>query len=147
VLCVHNLGCVCYVCLACGTHLLDASQIFDDQGKFLHKFGGFGTAFGRFDSPKSLTLDSRTGNIIVCDSGNSRVQIFGPDGTFIVAFGSKAVAEVGGGGAGNGQFWLPRCVCVDHQRRIWVGDHNKRIQAFSFVAPRPLTSAEQEHAS
>ena len=55
------------------------------------------------------------GDIYVADTGNHRVQKFGPDRTFIAAWGSQ--------GAGNGQFQTPLSLAVDGQGRVFVGDN------------------------
>ena len=50
-------------------------QIFDKQGKFISKFGSKGTGDGQFIRPEDIAIDPQ-GRIFVCDTGNSRIQIF-----------------------------------------------------------------------
>jgi DNA-binding beta-propeller fold protein YncE len=50
-------------------------QVFDKNGKFLFKFGSKGTENGQFKRPEDLAIDPQ-GRIFVCDTGNSRIQVF-----------------------------------------------------------------------
>ncbi|KAI8513561.1 hypothetical protein Bbelb_078850 [Branchiostoma belcheri] len=54
---------------------------FDFDGHHIFEFGKKGQEDGEFQGPKGLTLD-QAGHIIV-GNGDGRVQMFGPDGTFI----------------------------------------------------------------
>ena len=49
--------------------------MFDLSGKFVAKFGTEGSGIGEFNRPVSAAVLS-DGKIVVCDLGNSRVQIF-----------------------------------------------------------------------
>ncbi len=83
-------------------------QIFDVNGKVLTTFGSEGTdegqfKFPRYKCPPSLPVSGfyqdyfrlffrgvavdQQGYIFVADSGNNRIQIFNPDGTFLRLFG------------------------------------------------------------
>lgn len=44
---------------------------------------GSGSLQGEFDSPTAVAVDFRNGNFLVSDTGNSRVQVFRSDGTFL----------------------------------------------------------------
>ena len=55
--------------------LLTNIQIFDQTGKFISKFGSKGTGEGQFKRPEDIAIDPQ-GRILVCDTGNSRIQIF-----------------------------------------------------------------------
>ena len=61
-----------------GNHYIKA---FDQSGKFLYKFGKKGHLDGEFQMPHGLLVDSSE-NLLVCDSGNNRVQQFSFDGRF-----------------------------------------------------------------
>ena len=61
-----------------GNHCIKA---FDQSGKFLYKFGKEGNQDGQFTTPYGLLIDG-SNNLLVCDSGNSRVQQFSLDGRF-----------------------------------------------------------------
>ncbi|XP_066305344.1 uncharacterized protein [Branchiostoma lanceolatum] len=56
--------------------------VFDEFGKFLFKFGGEGSGKGQLLCPNGICTDS-SGNIIVADCRNSRVQIFTSDGEYV----------------------------------------------------------------
>ncbi len=71
------------------------------------KFGSQGANdSGKFYFPRSVTLDQRSGRIIVADSGNNRIQMFDENtGDFVSNFGSE--------GRHDGQFDYPMGVQVD----------------------------------
>ena len=55
---------------------------FDAQGRFVKAWGKLGSGPGEFSLPHSIAVDSR-GRVYVADRNNARIQVFGPDGTFI----------------------------------------------------------------
>ena len=57
--------------------------------------GGKGTGRGQFDSPTGIAVDG-SGNILVADTNNSRIEKFSATGTFLNTLGTK--------GSGQGQF-------------------------------------------
>ncbi len=57
-------------------------QVFDSQGKYLFKFGAFGSGKGELNMPVGLDVD-RQGKVYVADSRNHRLQIFDPDGNYL----------------------------------------------------------------
>ncbi|XP_078685508.1 tripartite motif-containing protein 2-like [Branchiostoma floridae x Branchiostoma belcheri] len=69
----------------------DKVFVFDLEGEFKFSFGGKGQSEGKFSSPSGITLD-KSGNVIVVNHVDGRVQVFRPDGTFI-----RTVATVKGG--------------------------------------------------
>jgi DNA-binding beta-propeller fold protein YncE len=53
-------------------------------------FGAPGTEDGQFKSPTHIAVEPGTGNVLVADSGNGRVQVFDPNGgspSFLTSFG------------------------------------------------------------
>lgn len=73
-----------------------------------------------FFMPSDVALD-KTGNIYVLDSGNHRVQKFGPDGGYIATIGRK--------GQGPGELYFPQSIDIDEPGNIYLSDpNNKRIQ-------------------
>ena len=60
-------------------------QKFDADGRHLATFGSSGTGDGQFVRPSSVDTDE-DGNIYVADWGNERVQVLGPDGSFLAKF-------------------------------------------------------------
>ena len=61
-----------------GNHCIKA---FDQSGTFLYKFSKEGYQDGKFKWPHGFLVDSPN-NLLVCDSGNNRVQQFSLDGRF-----------------------------------------------------------------
>jgi DNA-binding beta-propeller fold protein YncE len=82
--------------------------------------GGKGGARGQFDFPRGIAVDP-SGNVVVADSVNGRIQRFSSTGTFLNMFG-----EIG---PKPGQFRDPNGVAVDSKGNIYVADvGNHRIQ-------------------
>ena len=56
--------------------------IFDSEGTYLGKFGSEkeGSADGELAEPEHVTIEPKTGNAFVVDSGNFRIQVFAPEG-------------------------------------------------------------------
>lgn len=59
-------------------------QQFTKDGKFLAAWGRHGGGEGEFDMPWGICLD-RKGDVYVTDWTNHRLQVFGPDGTFVTS--------------------------------------------------------------
>jgi len=91
--------------------------------------GGIGgNAPGQFQHPRGLAIappgSPFAGRIYVADTGNHRVQVFEPDGTFAFGWGSFGEAE--------GQFNEPWGIGVAADGRVYVVDTwNHRIQIFT----------------
>ena len=83
--------------------------------------GGRGTDEGQFDSPTGMCVDGN-GNILVADTGNSRIEKFSPTGTFLSAIGAK--------GSGHGQLADPNGIAIDRSGNIYVAeiDSKHRVQ-------------------
>jgi DNA-binding beta-propeller fold protein YncE len=101
-------------------------RIFDADGAFYAYLGtGWGASNDQFNGPQGLTIDNG-GNILVADSGNHRVQIFGPNRAYIATLGQTGVA-----GSDNAHFNNPTDVAVDGSGTIYVADEgNDRVQVF-----------------
>ncbi|XP_035659420.1 uncharacterized protein LOC118404450 [Branchiostoma floridae] len=56
--------------------------VYDESGKFLFQFGGWGSGEGQLKWPRGICTDS-SGHIIVADFGNKRVQIFTRHGEYV----------------------------------------------------------------
>ncbi|KAI8497485.1 hypothetical protein Bbelb_247910 [Branchiostoma belcheri] len=69
--------------------------MYDESGKFLLKFGGWGSGEGQLQAPHGICTDS-SGHIIVADWGNKRVQMFTRHGEYVrtveTEFGPEGVA-------------------------------------------------------
>ncbi|XP_078575607.1 tripartite motif-containing protein 2-like [Branchiostoma floridae x Branchiostoma japonicum] len=64
--------------------------VFDLEGKLKFSFGKPGQDEGELCKPTGITVDP-AGNIVVVNCGNGRLQVFGPDGTYL-----RTVATVEG---------------------------------------------------
>lgn len=107
------------------------------------EWGGEGEAEGRFREPWGLARDP-SGNLIVADFNNHRIQFFDPRGRLLKTLGRR--------GKGPGEFEQPCDVHVDPDGTLYVCDtFNHRIQKFSaegrfllqwsrsFFGPRGIT--------
>ena len=54
----------------------------DKDGNWIKSWGQRGKATGEFNTPHSIATDA-SGNVYVGDRGNSRIQVFDPDGNFL----------------------------------------------------------------
>jgi DNA-binding beta-propeller fold protein YncE len=94
-------------------------QVFTPDGTFVEAWGTPGSGDGELNliasgySYGAAAFDA-DGNLYVADTGNHRIQKFGPDRNFITAWGSQ--------GAEDGQFLRPLTVAVDGRGRVFVGD-------------------------
>jgi DNA-binding beta-propeller fold protein YncE len=68
--------------------------------------GGRGAGKGEFDSPTAMAVDP-SGNILVADTGNGRIEKFSPNGTFLTSIG---------------QFEAPNGIAIDHTGNIYVAE-------------------------
>jgi sugar lactone lactonase YvrE len=103
-----------------------ASAVVFNPGGYMYvdQWGSSGTAAGQF-SPSILygVALNHHGAVYVCDTGNSRIQEFSTDGSFIRSFGSL--------GAGPGQLNWPFGICVDSAGFVYVADfNNNRVEVF-----------------
>jgi tripartite motif-containing protein 71 len=101
---------------------IDLESKFNSKGKFLFSFGSLGSGEGQFCYPEGLACD-QNGNIVVCDTGNHRIQVFTSKGEFLFSFGIFGEEE--------GKFDEPTGVTFDHEGNYVVCDTNNRIQVFN----------------
>ena len=91
----------------------------------MFKFGKEGNKEGEFSEPCYLSVN-KDGHLMVCDSGNHRIQVFELNGTFVTMFGRK--------GSGRGEFDEPQSTANLSDGRIVVSEcNNHRIQIFELV--------------
>jgi hypothetical protein len=113
------------------------------------EFGSNGEAAGQFSGPRGIAVDQQSGDIYIGDRNNQRVDKFGPDGEFLLAWGWGVVdgspalqvctttCRAGLAGSGAGQFSSPEGVAVDNDPAsvsrgdVYVLDRgNHRIEKF-----------------
>jgi DNA-binding beta-propeller fold protein YncE len=111
-----------------------------------------GTGAGRTSNPQGLAVDFETGRLYVADQANNRIDVFGPTGAFLFAFGwgvdtgapeaqtctTASSCNAGTAGSGSGQLSAPDAIAVDNDpaspsfHDIYVTDFgNRRIEKFS----------------
>jgi DNA-binding beta-propeller fold protein YncE len=82
--------------------------------------GGKGLARGQFDTPRGIAADA-SGNILVADTNNGRIQRFTYNGSFLNMIGEA--------GPRPGEFREPNGLAVDSRGNIYVADvGNHRVQ-------------------
>ncbi len=97
--------------------------VYDENYKFLFKFGEKGGSSGKLSRPKGIAVDDANGKIYVSDYMRHSVNIYDKEG--------KYLSEFGGMGWGEGWFQHPMDIAVDSNGRILVADtFNDRIQLF-----------------
>jgi RHS repeat-associated protein len=82
-----------------------------------------GSGNGEFNGPRGIAV-SASGDVLVADAFNARVEEFNEKGEYITKFGSA--------GKGNGQFEEPKAITTDSAGHMWITDTaNNRIQELS----------------
>lgn len=105
-------------------------QVFDNEGRFITKWGNFNTTNGELGDayalfgPRGMAVDLN-GNLLVADTGNKRILQYTPTG--------ELVQQIGGGGVVGGRFEEPVGVAVSPvDGTIYVADTwNQRVQKLS----------------
>ncbi|HFC12269.1 MAG TPA: hypothetical protein ENJ56_05440, partial [Anaerolineae bacterium] len=89
--------------------------------------GSQGSGDGQLNRPRNVAV-SADGHIYVADTGNHRIQVFAPDGTFAFGFGEPTPADTT---PLPGQFNEPWGITIDDEF-VYVADTwNGRIQKFT----------------
>ena len=69
------------------TYVVDSGnhriQIFDSNGDYVNQTGTVGAAAGEFNNPQGIAVDA-SGNLIVADRDNNRVQLLEPSGFLMI---------------------------------------------------------------
>jgi DNA-binding beta-propeller fold protein YncE len=86
-------------------------QMFDRNGKFIRKIGGWGIREGTFFRPKGVTADVDN-NIYVSDSYMGVIQLFRPDGSYVSVVGTQKGKEK--------KFKTPIRIYIDRNQRLFV---------------------------
>lgn len=93
------------------------------NGQFQFQFGSAGSGGGQLSGPFGIAV-AGSGNLLVTDETNSRVQVFQPSGRFLRQFGSV--------GSGNGQFKEPKGIAAGPNNTAIVADAgNRRLARWS----------------
>lgn len=88
--------------------------VFDrNSGALVTSFGGRGDREGEFGFPTSLAF-SLTGELVVVDQLNARVQVLTPSGEYITQFGGRGIAF--------GNFVRPKDIAFDGNGYVYVTD-------------------------
>ena len=95
-------------------------KVLSKEGKFLYNIGSEGSGAEQLDDPIGLAID-KFNNLIVCDQGNSRLQIFGLDGKLITKLEKHFVTDFG-----NLHY-----VSVSNNGIVFVTDSDKLCLCFS----------------
>jgi len=97
----------------------DRVQVFDQQGKFLAKFGGPCKDAEQFSRPQSMLFVGD--ELFISDSCNHRIQVWSRDG--------KHLRDLGESGGGPGQFRFPYGLSLDAEGKLIVTEYgNTRVQ-------------------
>jgi DNA-binding beta-propeller fold protein YncE len=97
--------------------------VYDENKKFLFKFGEKGGSTGKLSRPLAVGIDNRNGRMYVVDYMRHTISAYDRDGKYLFEFG--------GLGWGEGWFQYPRDISVDPMGRILIADtFNNRIQIF-----------------
>jgi hypothetical protein len=130
-------------------------------------FGSQGSGAGQLNAPAGVAIQPQSGDVYITDSGNARVDEFGPSGNFIAAFGwgvadGRAQAEVctsscqtGIPGSGPGQLSRPTSIAFGvpggpAAGKVFVGDAgNNVVEKFDadgdFISTIDGTTTPQGH--
>lgn len=104
----------------------DRIQVFGLDGSPKRIIGKPGIGPGQFSAPGGVAVTA-SGNVLVADFYNHRVQLLKPDGTFIRQWG-----ETGQTGHATGRFYYPTDVALGRNGDIYMADgYGNRIQVFS----------------
>ena len=97
--------------------------VYDENKKFLFKFGQKGGSTGKLSRPQAVAVDNRNGRMYVVDYMRHTISVYDSEGKYLFEFG--------GLGWGEGWFQYPRDIAVNSTGRIFVADtFNNRIEVF-----------------
>ena len=100
----------------------DRIQKFDSNGKFLGKWGSYGSVDGYFNRPHGIAV-GRDDEVYVCDSLNYRVQKFTPNGIFKSQWGARSTKK--------GKFDFPRFIALSRDMIFVTESSTHRVQVFA----------------
>ena len=95
-------------------------QVFDSKAQFIRKFGIYGTSPNQISHPRGIRV-SETGDVLVCDSVNNRIQVYTSEGNLVHTFGANHIEKLSS----------PSDVAILCNGDVIVSDtNNDRIQIF-----------------
>lgn len=109
-----------------GTAASPAAAASAPAVKFIRAFGsgnGMQSGPGQLATPWEIAVAPSSGDVLVADSNNNRIQEFRQNGKFRSQFGTP--------GGGHGQLSGPHGIGINKKGDIYVGDGYHRIQEFS----------------
>lgn len=86
-------------------------MLFDNYLQIELVFGNYGTSAGRLNAPEGVTFTAG-GGLLVCDSGNARLQLFDAGGSYV-----RTIPV-----AGVGALRRPRRAAIDGEGNYYVAD-------------------------
>jgi DNA-binding beta-propeller fold protein YncE len=98
--------------------------VYDENEKFLLKFGQKGGGSGKLSRPRGVAVDDKNGRVYVIDYMRHTANAYGLEGEFLFEFGGKGWSE--------GWFLFPSDISVDTFGNVLVADtFNHRVQVLS----------------
>lgn len=95
--------------------------------KYIRSYGsgnGMPSGPGQLATPEGVAVERKSGNVLVADSMNNRIEEFHANGKFLKSFGSS--------GSKPGQFAGPQGLAINYSGDIYVADtFNHRVQEFT----------------
>lgn len=114
-------------------------QQFTPEGKFLRMWGEYGVAPGQFGGnvapsnrtggPQFVAVD-RHGNVYTTEGSVGRVQMFTPEGKYLLSWGDNGL-EPGGFGGRPKNLPGPIAIALDKRGNVWVSATNHLVQQFT----------------
>jgi tripartite motif-containing protein 71 len=104
-------------------------QYFSATGEYQGQWGSKGSnddQFNGYDPSPTGIAHGSDGAVLVADSGQNLIKVFGPTGQFL--------GKWGGYGNGHSQFYFPNNAVMDLTNTVYIGDElNNRVQAFTVI--------------
>lgn len=107
-------------------------KVFNSSGTFQFKFGGFGTAEGKFRGMRDIHYDLTNNLVFVADSGNARVQVFDSSGVYQYSITDR-ISAVEGVTGGRGPHGVTSDGTYVYVTDVEAGDVKKYTIAGEFV--------------
>ena len=96
--------------------------IYAADGSLITRLGGRGSDDGQFDFPAGIAIDPLSGEVLVSDQRNSRVQFFDGDGNFLACVRMRTATRCGFDFACSNLRQYDQGLTLDGLGRIYVAD-------------------------